>query len=110
VLLWCHFGVANLPVTATTTLKLPEELKERIAPLAQSSGKTPHAWMLEALERQAALAELRQQFLQEAESAAEAIDAGAPLYAAEDVHAYILARAAGKPARRPVAVRRKRRA
>ncbi len=92
---------------ATTTLKLPKELKKRISPLAQSSGKTPHAWMLEALERQAALAELREQFVREAESAAAAIDAGAPLYAAGDIHAYVLARAAGKPARRPAAVRRR---
>ena len=37
-------------MTATTTLKLPEALKHRIAPLASAAGRTPHAWMLEALE------------------------------------------------------------
>ena len=30
-------------MAATTTLNLPEELKTRIAPLAESADKTPHA-------------------------------------------------------------------
>jgi predicted transcriptional regulator len=84
-----------------TTIKLPEALKERIAPLAEAAGKTAHAWMVEALERQADLAEAREAFLKDAEAAAADIDAGGPLYAAQDVAAYLLARAAGKrsPAR-----------
>jgi predicted transcriptional regulator len=92
--------------TATTTLKLPAPLKARIAPLAEAAGKTPHAWMVDALEAQAALAEMREAFIAEGEAAAADIDAGGPLYAAEDVHAYIVARAAGKPARRPRPARR----
>ena len=43
-------------MTNPTTIKLPDKLKERIAPLADAAGKTPHAWMVEALERQADLA------------------------------------------------------
>jgi predicted transcriptional regulator len=95
-------------MTSTTTLKLPEPLKARIAPLAEAAGKTPHAWMVEALEAQAALAEMREAFIAEAEAAAAATDAGGPLYAAEDVRAYILARAAGKKPRKPKPVRRAR--
>ena len=87
--------------TSTTTLKLPGPLKARIAPLAEAAGKTPHAWMIDALEAQAALAEMREAFIAEGEASAAEVDAGGPLYAAEDVHAYIVARAAGKPARRP---------
>jgi predicted transcriptional regulator len=94
--------------TSTTTLKLPELLKARIAPLAEAAGKTPHAWMIDALEAQAALAELREAFLAEGEASAAEVDAGGPLYAAEDVHAYIVARVAGKPARRPRAIQRAR--
>lgn len=78
----------------TTTLKLADELKERIAPLAHASGQTAHAWMVAAIERQAALAEMREQFIAEAQSSAADVDAGGALYAAEDVHAYIVARAA----------------
>ena len=92
----------------TTTLKLPVPLKARIAPLAEAAGKTPHAWMIDALEAQVALAEMREAFIAEAEASAAEVDAGGPLYAAEDVHAYIVARAAGKAAPRPKPVRRAR--
>ncbi|MCA3223066.1 MAG: hypothetical protein ING40_01005 [Burkholderiales bacterium] len=85
----------------TTTIKLPADLKQRIAPLAEAAGKTAHAWMVEALERQAALAEAREAFLREAGASAAEIDAGGALYSAEDVAAYLLSRAAGKAAARP---------
>jgi len=82
-------------MAATTTLKLPEALKRRIAPLAQAAGKTPHAWMVEALESQVELADLRRAFVDEAKAAAAEVDAGGPLYAMEDVAAYMRARVAG---------------
>lgn len=88
-------------MAATTTLKLPEELKARIAPLADSTSKTPHAWMIEALEAQARLAEMRQSFIGDALSSAAEVDAGGALYAMQDVHEYIIRKAAGKPAKRP---------
>lgn len=92
-------------MAAATTIKLPEDLKQRIAPLAEAAGKTAHAWMVEALERQAALAEAREAFLRDAEASAADIDAGGALYAAEDVAAYLLARASGRAAARPRRVR-----
>ena len=92
--------------SATTTIKLPDDLKQRIAPLAEAAGKTAHAWMVEALERQAAMAEAREAFLQEAEASAAEIDAGGALFAAEDVAAYLLSRAAGKAPARPKRVRK----
>lgn len=88
-------------MAVTTTLKLPEELKARIAPLAESSAKTPHAWMVEALETQARMAEMRQSFLGDAFASAAEVDAGGALYAMQDVHGYILNKAAGKPAKHP---------
>ncbi|HCF56760.1 MAG TPA: hypothetical protein DFS52_02025 [Myxococcales bacterium] len=93
---------------ATTTLKLPEGLKEHIAALARRAGKSPHCWMVEALEREAALTDLREAFLREAEQSARDIDAGGPLYAAEDVHAYLAAKAAGRVPRRPTPIKRTR--
>ena len=95
-------------MSTTTTLKLPEPLKARIGPLAQAAGKTAHAWMVDALEAQVALAEMREAFIGEAEAAAAATDAGGPLYAAEDVRAYILGRAAGRKPRKPKPMRRAR--
>lgn len=88
-------------MAATTTLKLPEELKARIAPLADSSSKTPHAWMIEALEAQARLAEMRQSFIGDALASAAEVDAGGALFAMQDVHEYIINKAAGKAAKRP---------
>ena len=88
-------------MAATTTLKLPEELKARIASAAQASGRTPHAFMIEALEVQARLAEMRQSFINDAIASAADVDAGGALYAMEDVQAYILARTSGKAAKRP---------
>ena len=88
-------------MAATTTLKLPDELKARIAPLAESAAKTPHAWMIEALEAQARLAEMRQSFINDALASAAEIDAGGALYAMQNVHEYLLAKAACKAAKRP---------
>ena len=93
-------------MAATTTLKLPEELKARIASAARASGRTPHAFMIEALEAQARLAEMRQSFINDAIASAAEVDAGGALYAMEDVQAYILARTSGKAAKRPKPVAR----
>jgi len=93
-------------MAATTTLKLPEELKARIASAAQASGKSPHAFMVEALETQARMAEMRQSFIDDATASAAEVDAGGALYAMEDVQAYILARTSGKAAKRPKPVAR----
>jgi hypothetical protein len=38
---------------AATSLKLPEDLKRRIERLANAANKTPHAFMVEALAREA---------------------------------------------------------
>ena len=91
---------------ATTTLKLPESLKKRIAPLAESTGKTPHAWMVEAIETQATLAEKRKAFVADALAAEKEVEQSGLVYRAADVHRYIRARAAGKSAPRPRLVKR----
>lgn len=86
---------------APTTLKLPDELKHRIAPLAEAAGKSPHAWMVEAIERQTTLAETRADFMRAAEQSAREVDGGGALYAAEDVIDYLVARTAIGNAPRP---------
>lgn len=91
-------------MASTTTLKLSDELKSRIASVAQASGKAPHAFMVEALEAQARLAEIRQSFINDAQTSAYEVDAGGALYAMEDVHAYIHKRTSGKAAKRPKAI------
>lgn len=95
-----------LTMNSATTIKLPDDLKQRIALLAEAAGKTAHAWMVEALERQAAMAEAREGYLRDAEASAAEVDVGGALYAAEDVAAYLLSRAAGKATARPRRVRK----
>ena len=90
---------------ATTTLKLPETLKKRIAPLAESAGKTPHAWMVEALETQAVLAEKRKAFIADALAAEKEVGKNGLVFRAEDVHRYIRHRATGKKSARPKPVK-----
>ena len=88
-------------MSETTTLKLPEKLKRRIAPLAKSADKTPHAWMLEALELQASLAERRRSFVADALDSEKQVRESGKAYRAEDVHRYIRARASGRKPARP---------
>jgi predicted transcriptional regulator len=80
---------------------LPAPLKKRIAALAGQAATTPHALMVSALEDHAAREERWQEFLKEAAAADRVADAGRPVYAAADVHAYLDSIARGKPARRP---------
>lgn len=92
-----------MPVS--TTLKLPEHLKKRLGPLAKLAGKTPHAWMIDALETQATLAEKRRGFVDDALAAEKEVGETALAYRADDVHRYIRARAAGKKGARPKPVK-----
>lgn len=92
-------------MATTTTLKIPESLKKRIAPLAASTGKTPHAWMVEALETHVTLAERRKAFIAEALAAEREVRKTGRVYSADDVHRYIRARATGKKAARPKPVK-----
>jgi predicted transcriptional regulator len=88
-------------VADTTTLKLPQRLKARIARLARHTGRAPHAVMLEALERAISREERMREFLREAMAADAAIEAGADVYRAEDVHAWLERLAQGGKPRRP---------
>ena len=92
-------------MAASTTLKLPERLKRRIAPLAKSAGKTPHAWMIEALQAHTALAEKHEAFVSDALAAEREVERSGRVYRAEDVHRYIRARAEGRKVKRPKPVR-----
>lgn len=87
--------------TTNTSIKLPSALKARVTELSQSEGKSVHAWLVEAVGQQVARAEMRESFIADAQAAADAIDAGAAVYAAEEVHAYLVSRVSGVRVRRP---------
>ena len=86
---------------AATSLKIPEALKRRIERLAGVAKKTPHAFMVDVLSREADRAELRERFAEDAAvSEKEAMESckAVPLGVAFD---YLQARVTGKPVRRP---------
>ena len=94
-----------------TTLKLPEDLKARLSAQAQAEGKTPHAYMLDALREKVERADRRGEYLDAGAAALKEYGRTGIAYAMEDVERYILGIAAGrKPARpRPVRPARKKR-
>ncbi|MCC8537790.1 CopG family ribbon-helix-helix protein [Xanthomonas axonopodis pv. poinsettiicola] len=62
---------------STTTIRLPDALKARIAKAAQAAGTTSHNFILEAIAEKAELAERRADFHAEAERRwAEFLDTG----------------------------------
>lgn len=92
-------------MSATTTLKLPDELKARIAVAAEQTGKTPHAFMVEALQMQTALAERRREFVQSALLAEQEVAQYGLVYDADEVFSYLRDRLDGRPARQPKPVK-----
>jgi predicted transcriptional regulator len=86
---------------AATSLKLPDELKRKIAQLVEGSNRTAHAFMIEAIEQAAQREELRRRFGEEAaQSEKEALRSG-KAYDAQDAFRYLEVRAKGRRARRP---------
>ena len=82
---------------ATTSLKLSDELKERVAKVAEQTGKTAHAFMVEAIAEQTHRVEEDRAFLAWAEASLAHYKETGISYAAEDVHAYIYAKLKGEP-------------
>lgn len=96
----------------TTSLKLPEDLKENIQRIAAQSNTSPHAFMLQALESEVNRRTLRAAFLAEARAAAAEIDNGGPVYALEDIQVWVKAkvgaRASGQKVSEPKPMRNRR--
>ncbi|MSP59031.1 MAG: hypothetical protein EXR72_01600 [Myxococcales bacterium] len=86
-----------------TTLKLPAELKQRIAAVVEGSGQSMHAFMVRAVEEETRRAELRRAFHADALAAREEAFRTGLAHPAAAVHAYIRSRVNGKRATRPKA-------
>lgn len=85
----------------TTSLKLPDDLKQQAVLAARQLGISPHAFMVGAIEKAALAAEQRHQFVAEAQAARATLLETGQGFAAGEVHAYLRERAAGKTAPRP---------
>jgi predicted transcriptional regulator len=87
----------------TTSLKLPDDLKQLAHDVAKRKGISTHAFMLEAIRLAATAEKLRGEFVASAVAArSEALTSDKGI-AADDMHAYLRDRAAGKRPAKPKA-------
>ena len=84
-----------------TTLKLPPELKQRIAKVVEGTGQTPHAFMVEAIRQQTENAEKRREFVAAARRAHEDVERTGRAYDWEEVRDYHRAMLQGRKATKP---------
>ena len=88
---------------STTSLKLSDALKQRAVAAAKKKGVSPHAFMVDAIEQAAAMAERRAAFVNDALAAREQALKTGKGYDTREVHAYLRQRIAGKKSPKPKA-------
>lgn len=92
----------------TTTIRLTDDLKARIARAAEAAGTTSHNFILEAIAEKAEQAELRADFYAIAEQRyAKFLETGESI-PWEDARTWLMQRAAGKRVKRPAAKKQAR--
>lgn len=92
---------------STTTIRLPEDLKARIAKAAERAGKTTHSFILEAIAEKAELEEQRADFDAEADARFARILASGKTLPWADMRQYLEDRVAGTQTPRPVAKKKR---
>lgn len=90
-------------MSATTTIRLPEELKSRIASAAERAGKTTHSFIIEAITEKAELEEQRAAFDTEADARFSKIVSSGKTVAWSEVRTYLQQRVNGERPTRPPA-------
>ena len=88
---------------STTTIRIEDALKARIAAAAQQAGKTAHAFILDAISQTVEQVEQENAFNALADQRWASIQVGGKTVPWDDAKAYLTARANGKPARKPSA-------
>lgn len=88
---------------STTTIRIPEELKARVAEMAQRAGTTSHGFILDAIAEKAEQMEQRTDFDAVAEVRYAQIVASGKTIPWREMRGYLEERLAGGKARRPTA-------
>ena len=86
---------------STTTIRIPAELKERLAQVAKQSGSTPHALILDAIAERVEAEERRNEFHEVAEKRFAGIAKSGKTIPWNEIKAYLQSRVAGKDVKRP---------
>lgn len=87
---------------STTTIRLPEDLKARVAAAAERAGTSAHSFILEAIAEKADQAERREDFHAVAEKRYADLVASGKTIPWETMRGYLEDRSVGKTAVRPV--------
>ncbi len=87
---------------STTTIRLPEELKARIAKAVKRTGTTTHSFILEAIAEKVGQDELRADFSRTADARLATIAATGKTIAWPAMRDYLQQRIAGKKPKRPL--------
>ena len=88
---------------STTTIRIEDDLKARVAAAAQQAGKTAHAFILDAISQTVEQVELDNAFNAVADQRWAKIKASGKTVPWDNAKAYLAARANGEPARKPSA-------
>jgi predicted transcriptional regulator len=88
---------------STTTIRIDDELKDRVAVAAEKTGKTAHAFMLDAIAQGVQQAELDDDFHRVADARWAKLLTTGKAVAWDDAKAWLEARARGERPRKPLA-------
>ena len=88
---------------STTTIRIPDDLKARVAKAAGRAGTTPQNFILEAIAEKAEQAERRAEFDAAAEERYARIVESGKTVPWSEVRSYLEGRVAGKAVKRPTA-------
>jgi predicted transcriptional regulator len=88
---------------STTTIRIEDDLKARIAAAAQRAGKTAHAFILDAISQTVEQVELDNAFNTLADQRWATIQASGKNVSWDAAKAYLAARVNGAPTRKPAA-------
>lgn len=88
-------------MSTTTTIRLPDDLKARVASAAERAGKTTHSFILEAIAEKTELEELRANFDAEADARFASIVTSGKTIPWPDVRQYLENRVAGEQVAHP---------
>ena len=86
---------------STTTIRIPDDLKTRVAKAAGRAGTTPHNFILEAIAEKAEQAERRAEFDAVAEERYARIVETGKTIPWNEMRSYLEGRVAGKAVKRP---------
>jgi predicted transcriptional regulator len=88
-------------MAVTTSIKLSDELKARVAAMAAQEGKSAHAYLIETIEESTRAKEERARFVAEALAAKKRFDEDGLAFDAREAFAHLRALVGGKKTARP---------